>query len=340
MARTLSGRVFAALLSCLCLLVPVSAHARQFHMHSRSGTGAKAALTTRWDDGFILLLDGTRKDGEIQIKVIGDVDTVEVRFRTNGKADDKVVYKHGELRGFGLLEELASELKVSKNPLQNLQPGYVVLIDGSRVEGKVASTSDWLGRTVKLADANDKVSELTPAQVKLFGMKVGDHDYVFETYAGAFFQRYADGALVLIRNPHPTTHRTGMMVGIVQSLQDTLSKAAAEKQFKNEMKDVDKSDWTATMNKGIEAGQRAAETQQQIATADLSGFEKEYLLRPGSADPTAYIAINKDKCDDVLKRVFTGCAAYDALDKKQQRELLRWDAIEQSVGWYNSNCGK
>lgn len=208
----------------VALLVPSVSQARKYKMHSGSGSGKKMTLTTQWDDGFVVMPGGERKDGQIQIKVVNNVDTVEIRFRMDDKAKDKLVYSRQDIERFGLKEDLATDFAEKSNPFLNFQPGYVVLRDGTRLIGRVAAVAKpmvgWWLTNVRYTDSTDKVTEFPPDQATHFAQQVDGKEHLFESYRNGYFERLADGAMVLIRNPQPTTKAGGLSHFIVEQARD------------------------------------------------------------------------------------------------------------------------
>ena len=335
-------RAVPLLLIVAVFILPSVSQARNYKVHSISEMGKKKkTMTTQWDDGFVVLPGGERKDGQIQIKVMNDVDTVEVRFRADDKAKDKLVYARNEIERFGLKEDLATDFAQKQNPFLNFQPGYVVLRDGTRLNGRVAAVArpmvGWWLTMARYTDSTDKVSELSPAQVRFYVQRVDGGDHVFESYADGYFERLADGDLVLIRNPRPTTKAGGLSHFVVSQARDVAAQEAAKATAEASIRAgvAAKADLGETVHDAVA---NAASTQQGIESINVLDYEKEFLIRPRAGGD--FVALNRKKFGDYVKTTYASCPAFTALDPNRQKELMDWDKIVESISWYNSSCGK
>jgi hypothetical protein len=115
----------------------------QYQIMSNMAMGKKTIIKTRFAQGYVIKMDGTRQEGEIQLKVV-DNDTTEITLKSF--SGDKTTFARLDLISFGLKNTGKGDAggSQSKAKTGDFLPGYVVLNDGNKITGQLASSKGFL----------------------------------------------------------------------------------------------------------------------------------------------------------------------------------------------------
>lgn len=284
----------------------------QYRVASKSGTPKKMFTLTKYDAGWVIMKDGTRKEGDLQIKVLNDTDTVEVRLKSDA---GKEKWKRAEVQSFGLNDmtysgqELADTSMGSAN---RMTPGYII-IDGQKIEGSLVLQNEpgnmiryWMKQWVVFEAEGQEAKKYFPGDLELVMRNDEGKELIYYPYKEYFLQEMGNGGLVYTQNPYPTVvnKMASMAAGSVAADVNEDLSAAAE--------DPD----TEVSGPGVQVG---------------NVYYKEFMVKkPGDSDWTI---INKKNFKDLAPSVFSDCS----MDPKMYK---KWSSIKKAIDYYVANCGQ
>lgn len=310
-------------------LLPIVATA-QYTAASRMLSSGKEVIITNWIRGTVELNSGLKREGEIQLKVV-ETDTVEIRFRKKG--EKKAKYTRAEVsrfKGVLLIGDVKSDYK---DESKNFHPGYMLLQNGERWDGKVAARikepheSQYKNHgpiAVKFANENGEVS--------FWWAKAKEVEYYVQVVNGqenhyvAVFDNYLKvgnptGRFSYFRNTRPTHIREGMTnmaKGAAQSVTDEIAKSVAEAAAKKSMEASlaqGKSLGEAMGNAVVAATNTAGAIQDAVEVDDAGGiyFREFYIVDNKKQTRTI---VYKKNIDEVLNTLLEGCGLEEKIVNK------------------------
>ncbi len=159
-----------------------------------TSTNAKGVSThrrkTKWQPGYLVLGDGSRLEGEIQLKEEnGGIKSFHVDV-----AGDKKDFANGEIANYGLLLTMSDMGKKNGNdyndPGRNFNPGWVETVKGERFEGYVAFIGIYGLEGNQYSGVNFARSEsalvqyFAPTDIKNAGQTVNGKETEYQEYNG------------------------------------------------------------------------------------------------------------------------------------------------------------
>ncbi|QSE96917.1 hypothetical protein [Fulvivirga lutea] len=245
------------------------------------------------------------------------------------------------------VQELSSNS--SNEPTKNLQPGYVVMADGTKKEGKIAATKykmSFIGNGndleqfkayqmkinyyVQKIDGKERKFVPMPRRAKAFGsnyqyVEILEHDKKFSYY----------------ENPFPTNVRKGIsnlggavINSAVSSATDDLSEEAARQAAKNEYDNSQ--DIAATAKAANQSYYATQQALEGVGASDEGGiFFEEYVLIDNSNGQKYVIFKKNDKQE--LEALLSSCASYQQMTESEKKKTARFEDIERAVSILN-NC--
>lgn len=308
----------------LLFLCPLFAHA-QYEVMSVSGVEPNQTIVTRYDEGFVVKNSGERLEGKIQLKV-KKTDTLEVRFKgDNGKE----VFNRNTILSFGLLKT-ADDYRVVKDDTKNFHPGIIHLKNGNQLNGRIAvrATSDaeeysfHLG-AVLLEKPDNYVSIIPAEQINTAEQTINGKVTIYENYKGGMLRHVVDGNLIVMRNPFPTTERSGLN-NLVNQTADSVAKEMAEKSLERNLGNAIAGDTDAQ-----DQIEEDLDNAQQLSNTNAQFMQNEYLVR--SKDSGALTIVKPDNFDQWAAALKMKCAALS-----DRKDLMRYNKIYALVRFYNS----
>ncbi|UXX77716.1 hypothetical protein N7E81_10080 [Reichenbachiella carrageenanivorans] len=148
------------LLSLACLLISLSGHA-QYKIASTTVSGKKTIIKTKYDNGYLVLKNGTSYVGEIQLKVENQ-DTVEIKLVDDQKAKYKFDRAEVDYFGLGIKPDKKPAYIPNKAPMAQsspkaiestgkfpFQPETITEVTQLTTEGAVNAFNDGVVKTSK-----------------------------------------------------------------------------------------------------------------------------------------------------------------------------------------------
>lgn len=314
----------------LFLLMPLLVNA-QWAAASKMSSGKGETIVTNFIRGYVELNNRTRKEGEVQLKVLNG-DTVEIRIKPIGGKKEKYPRDQvAKFYGVVLLKDLKNDYK---NPSKNFHPGSIYFENGDEKNGKVAmgmrEASEHDGSKiygpirVKYANENDEVT--------VHGAKGSQIVYVIQNIEGKKYHYIKvgrqfmsvgnpNGRFSYFKNPNPTHVREGAtnltktaIQEVGEELAEEAAKAAAKRSFEDSQKrgeDLGKSIGNATV-----AAMNTAETVNEIFTPDEDGaiYFEEYFIVDNKKLTRSIIY--KKNIDEVLNAILEGCGLEERIIDK------------------------
>jgi hypothetical protein len=308
----------------LLLLSPMALHA-QYTVLSVAGAEPNQTIVTRYDEGFVIKNSGERLEGKIQLKV-KKTDTLEIRFRgDNGKE----VFSRNSIRSFGLLKT-AEDYRAEKTETKNFHPGSILLKNGKKMEGRIAvraiTDAEEYGFHLSgiLFEKPDKYVSIIPAeQISTAEQTINGKTITYENYKNGILQHIVDGKLVIMRNPFPTTERSGLN-NLVNQAADSVAKEMAERSLERNLGDAIAGDTDAQ-----DQIEEDLDNAQELSNTNARFMQNEYLVR--EKDDGALTIIKPDNFDPWAARLRTKCAGLN-----DRKDLMRYNKIYALVRFYNS----
>ena len=210
-------------------------------------------IVTNWIRGYVVLNNGIKKEGEVQLKVLNQ-DTVEVRIKPAGGKKEKYARDQvSKFYGVVLIKDLKNDYK---KPEKNFHPGKIFLVNGEERVGKVAAKmreayevdgSKIYGPVgVKFANENEEVVayRATSNQVEYFIQTIDGTDNHYIRVGRQFIKvGNPTGRFSYFRNPNPTHVREGTtnfvkssVEQVGQEVAEEAAQAAAKQSFKESQK--------------------------------------------------------------------------------------------------------
>lgn len=314
----------------LLLAIPLFTSA-QWTASSRMTGKAGETIVTNFIRGYIELKNGTRKEGEVQLKVLNG-DTVEVRIKPNGGKKEK--YPRDQVArfyGVVLLKDLKNDYK---NPIKNFHSGSIFLESGEEKKGKVAmgmreptehdGSKVYGPIRVKYANENDEVTvhKALGSDIVYVIQNIGGVENHFIRVGRQFIAvGNPDGRFSYFKNPNPTHVREGTtnftkaaIEEVGQEIAEAAAQAAAERSIEESQKRGE--DLGETIGNATVAAMNTAETVNELFTPDEDGaiyFEEYYIV--DNKKMTRSI-IYKKNIDEVLNSILAGCGLEEKIIDK------------------------
>jgi len=268
----------------------------QYQVLSKN-TGNKTTITTTWADGYVVKPSGERLEGQIQLKVVNN-DTVEVRYRNSKK--EKTEFQRAAIKSFGRMIDPNAHL--SKNLRFNFQPGYVILSNGTKLEGKIRTSNAvpngkqiTFPDVIQYADAQNNLREFNNTQAAGATFMIGTSEVSYEKYENGFLEQLVKGSLIVLSNPHPTT----------------------EAEFATDVA-------------------RAVDSAVTKKPSDAVVMREEFLVHK-AGDPN-YTAITPHNHESWVEKLMSSCNAFTPVDHQSRTKMLTWSGWMDAVRFYNEHC--
>ncbi|MEQ9412970.1 MAG: hypothetical protein RIF39_04030 [Cyclobacteriaceae bacterium] len=308
----------------LFILCPLFANA-QYEVMSVSGVEPNQTIVTRFDVGFITKNSGERLEGKIQLKVKKG-DTLEVRFRgDNGKE----VFKRNVIQSFGLLKT-AGDYRVVKDETKNFHPGIIHLKNGNKLNGRIAvravSDAEEFGfhmGSVLFEKPDQYVSIIPAEQISTAKQTINGKVTTYENYKGGMLRHVVEGNLIVMRNPYPTTERSGLN-NLVNQAADSAAKEMAERSLERNLGDAIAGDTDAQ-----DQIEEDLDNAQELSNTNAQFMQNEYLVR--SKDSGDLTIVKPDNFDQWAAGLKMKCAALN-----DRKDLMRYNKIYALARFYNS----
>lgn len=222
-----------------------------------------------------------------------------------------------------------------KNPEKNFQNGYMLLIDGVTVKGKIAQNRNlgdygfFVYSIFFLPEGSRVASTVKGGALREFGQEIDGKTMVWDGYADGYLKRLVDGRYRLARNPYSST-KNEFFTSLKNQSVDSLSKSAAQEAFARGIesgKDV---------NESIENSVNAAEVVQALGTIEIN--RKEYLILDTKTNILK--VVNKDTFKEYAPSLMAPCKDKIPSEPKAQKEFMSWDNIEAFVRFLNESCNQ
>jgi hypothetical protein len=268
----------------------------QYQVLSKN-SGAKTTVVTQWTHGYVQKISGDRLEGKIQLKVVNR-DTVEVRYKSSGK--EKFEFPRDQVKSFGRMIDPSQH---SNNPRNNFQPGYVLLKNGNRLEGKIrlvvteviTGAQASFPNAVEFSDASNNLTDFFAYQAQGAAFTINDSEVSYESYKTGFLELLAKGKLNLMPNPYPTT----------------------QAEFATDMA-------------------KAVDSSMTKKPSDAAVYRNEYLIRREGEN--SYTAITPHTYENWAKQLIRSCQAFNLLDPNSRDEFTHWNKAVDAVKFYNERC--
>lgn len=308
----------------LLFLCPLFANA-QYAVMSVSGVEPNQTIVTRYDVGFVTKKSGERLEGKIQLKVKKG-DTLEIRFRgDNGKE----VFSRNTLQSFGLLKT-ADDYRMLKAETKNFHPGSIQLKNGKKMEGRIAvraiTDAEEYGFHMSgiLFEKSDKYVSIIPAeQISTAEQTINGKVTIYENYKNGILQHVVEGKLIVMRNPFPTTERSGLN-NLVNQVADSAAKEMAERSLERNLGDAMAGDTDAQ-----DQIEEDLDNAQELSNTNAQFMQNEYLVKSkGDGD---FTIIKPDNFDQWAAGLKTKCAGLS-----DRKDLMKYNKIYALVRFYNS----
>ncbi len=287
-------------------------------------SGKKRTWVSKYLPGYIVDFNGQKLEGEIQIKVENN-DTTEVGLK-QGK--DKQKFARMDIQYFQPRLRI-SDFKEDRKEKKNFYPGYVIDNDGNKKEAKIALRfkdemmaaegqyfeKDWLVYEILMEDKDGLVWAYKPKSFSRVAQTINGETTAYDRYRSIWTQALADGAVLMAENPFPTSVNKAMT-----ALGNAASSAASSKLDQKMAENDWESSGPATVNSG-------------------AAYNTEYLTLNRDKGSQMEI-VTKASCEEWVEALFINCPAFQALDKKQKKDYLKWKNMLEAVNYYNQTCAK
>ncbi|MEO9872261.1 hypothetical protein [Ekhidna sp.] len=311
----------------LLMLFPLFSNA-QWTAASRMSSGKGETIVTNFIRGYVELNSGTRKEGEIQLKVLNG-DTVEIRIKPNGGKKEKYARDQvAKFYGIILLKDVKNDFK---KPFKNFHSGKVFLENGEEKSGKIAmrvreaaehdGTKIYGPVGVKYANENDEVTIHMAANSQIVyviqTINGTDNHYI---KVGRQFVSVGNptGRFSYFKNPKPTHVREGttnFTKTAIQEVGEEVAEEAAEAAARRSLKESQKrgDDFGESIGNATVAAMNTAKEVNELFTPDEDGaiyFEEYYIV--DNTNLTRSIVYKKN-VDEVLYSLLEGCGVDDQI---------------------------
>lgn len=310
---------------CMLFLIFTIGYANaQYEVASKRVSGKKSVTTTKWAPGFIMDMNGEKRQGEIQLKIVNS-DTVEVRLK---QGDVKEKFERFAVQYFGL-ELKADYFKTYKLYRKNFHEGYVIYNDGKELRGRVALrfTPDFTGKLggngklqtwkvyVALLENTEKIVGLVkPEQAIEVGQKGPNGKMVrFIKYDNVWTE-------VLIESDNYTMKHV--------PFPDVVDPKKTRKA----------NNWNTFISS--EAAARKAGGEAKVSGHSGGGiitiYGDEYEIEKKGREKVS--TVNEDNFWHWMDEEFKNCEAYTSLKNKYMRKYRKWENFEMFMKWANEHC--
>lgn len=329
-----------------------------------SGRGDRTTFHYKWVEGYLLLTNGQRLDGEfailgVQANSQARITIKEVKFReAKDRPERKIPGK--DVEDFSVqftIDDLTkSGKKIPKDPSRVFHPGVVRLADGRTLEGLAALVSadgpGGSGTQMYFAKSQNAQVKAFPAlQVISFTQRRPDAEQTFLTYAGHLMPVLVDGKnLMLFQNPRPTTQKKGGFgVGLANMLNDLANQAQnarlAERAAQNASArratnappaDGAPGDPNAPIDLGsTQTAEQPAQAQPQgddlppPAVSTYVAFKEEFVIR--NQKTGVEVIVSDENSAQHLLPLVKACPAIAELSAGKRREALKFKNLPSLV---------
>ncbi|MEO9483208.1 MAG: hypothetical protein ABJG47_07170 [Ekhidna sp.] len=314
-------------LATILLLLPLFASA-QWTAASRMSSGKGETIVTNFIRGYVELTNGTRKDGEIQLKVLNG-DTVEIRVKpTGGKKEKYPRDQVAKFYGVILLKDVKNDFK---KPFKNFHPGKLFLENGDEKTGKIAmrvreadehdGTKIYGPIGVKYANENDEVTTHMAASNRVVYLiqTINGTDYHYIRVGRQFISvGNPTGRFSYFKNPNPTHAREGttnLTKVAIQEVGEAIAEEAAEAAAKRSLEESQKrgEDFGQSIGNATVAAMNTANEVNELFTPDEDGaiyFEEYYIV---DNEKLTRSIVYKKNVDEVLYSLLEGCGVDDKI---------------------------
>lgn len=294
----------------------------QYTVRSKTNSGKKEIITTNYIKGYVVDGNGKKFDGEIALKVV-NTDTTEIRYKGSGK--EKMKFDRMTVMDYGPARMRISEVKNDyKNPIQNFHPGYILLANGDKKEGKVASRKRSLAESdgtkvlgpigVKYAGDDNEIYEYkgNEFEVSYYVQNINGTEYHFVNAHGVYVPVYnPKGRFSYFRNTKPTHVRKGATNLTRYAVDEATKELAEEAAKKVAQKSIEKS-----MNNGESIGNALGNATTSamntyngirgaVNTEDMSITFREYYVVDNQTGKNEIVY--KKNVEEVLSKLLEGC---------------------------------
>lgn len=325
----------------------------------------KKIENTKGREGYIILKDGTRHDGELKLRKKDGVITTYI-VRAKGKKKQKGDF--AELAHYGYT---VSQDEVTQQNLEKLADdfyaGTVETADGlvSGEISKININGKFYSNKILLKDAAGKLTEYTTNTAASFTQLYEGIERKYIVYEDAFIKEEFNGnTFQLFRNPNPTSTNK-FLTGLVKETVAVGSNALAQEIAR---KDAKKNNYTTNMDSiisvstpeqlmairdgfaklgGYNTYQEALDKsdneslKNNINAIELALAGNEIRNSKGGLLNKEWIILNKitgekvvvyrgdykDRIEPLLK----GCYEYLSLDRSDQRTFEKWKNLQATV---------
>lgn len=308
----------------LILLYPLVLHA-QYQVLSVAGAEPNQTIVTRYDKGFVIKSSGERIEGNIQLKVKKG-DTIEVRFKGD---KGKEVFERRAIKTFGLLKT-ASDYRTVKQETKNFHSGTIHLKSGKKLSGRIAVRGITEAEEYSfhfsaiLYEKPDTYVSIIPAeQVNTAEQNINGRMVYYENYQNGILQHVVEGALIVMRNPFPTTERSGLN-NLVNQAADSAAKEMAERSLERNLGDAMSGDEDAQ-----EQIEEDLQNAQELSNTDARFMQNEYLIKNKSSG--VLTIVKPDNFDQWVAGLIPNCSRLES-----RKDLMRYNKIYALVRFYNT----
>ncbi|MFK7748982.1 MAG: hypothetical protein AB8B65_11360 [Kordia sp.] len=316
-------------------------------------------------EGYVILKDGTRHDGELRLR---KKDGVIVTYIVRAEGKKKQKGKMSKVARYGYT---VSEEEVKQENLEELADdfyaGSVETADGT-FSGEVSQVNimgKFYAKQILLKDAAGKLSEYDTKTVTSFTQNVKGETKTYIVFEDVFIEEEFNGnTFQLFRNPNPTSTNkflTGLVKETVAIGSNALAQEIARKDAKNNnyttnmdsiigvstpeqlmairdgfaklggyntyQEALDKSD-NESLKNNINAIELAL-AGNKIRNSEGGLLNKEWIiLNKATGEKTVvYRGDYKNRIEPLLK----GCYEYLSLDRGDQRQFEKWRNLQKTV---------
>lgn len=306
-------------------------------------TTSNAVKSYREITGFHLLSKSTRGVAQT-FRASSEVDFVEV-LDGGRKAKYVVVGRY-----FVAFDKFYSQLKSndSKKPEENLQPGYVMLPDGTKMEGKIA------GKKYKMTfvDSRDNLQQFSAYQtdkIDYYVQRINGVERKFKPLQGRAKEYGPDHEFVEIikpferfsfyKSPNPTNIRKGITKfggGVINFAADQATTVLAQEvALQNAQRAFDD---TGEVGATLEATQKSfdqVKSVQGVVEVGKEGgvFFEEWVILNNSTGQK-YVVFKRNE-DQQMSKLLSDCPSYSGLTEKESRKLRNVSNLEEAVNFLN-----
>jgi hypothetical protein len=243
----------------------------------------------------------------------------------------------------------------SRNKTRNLQAGYIMLEDGTKLSGRITQRSggivfvDAAGRFKKYRPSEKGLSfyvqTIDGVERRFIPLQGGVH--AFSGPDMEFVEVFgADKAFSWYRNPNPTHLKgfaTKLVKGVINTTTDvgrvTLANAAAKEEVRKSLANSEKGagDVANAVVAGAQAQQGVLEkTEGLVAVSDEGGlYHKEWVVVNNATKEKTVIYSGNDS--QQLTRLLSQCPKYATLESRVAKRMTSVANIEEAVSLLN-NC--